>query len=136
MKTNEALRKARISRGLTQQELADKSGFGKVTIAHWEQGLRSPKPSSLRVLAETMGCNFDFLKGESEELEIPKEVILPDLTHIHARINLLEKQVAFLLEWYKPDMGKRMAAPKEYRQALQDLITLGMKNKEEYELNE
>lgn len=43
MKFAESLRKLRIDRGLTIQELADKSGFSKRTIINWEQGTSLPR---------------------------------------------------------------------------------------------
>ena len=37
----EWIKKAREKKGLTQQQLADKSGFKKRAIAYWEKGQRS-----------------------------------------------------------------------------------------------
>ncbi len=59
------IRKWRLKRGLTQQELADKSGIGRVTIALLEKGgyrRRGPYPSTIRKLAKV-------LKVKPQEIE-------------------------------------------------------------------
>lgn len=52
MTTRDIVRMARQRAGLTQQQLADRSGHPRETIARWETGTREPSLSSLRQLAE------------------------------------------------------------------------------------
>jgi transcriptional regulator with XRE-family HTH domain len=52
------IREARLRAGLTQQELADRSGRKRSVIARWEQGAIEP---SLETLLEIVGiCGFDL----------------------------------------------------------------------------
>jgi transcriptional regulator with XRE-family HTH domain len=52
------IREARLRAGLTQQELADRSGRERSVIARWEQGAVSP---SLEALLEVIqACGFDL----------------------------------------------------------------------------
>ena len=52
------IREARLRAGLTQQELADRSGRERSVIARWEQGAVAP---SLETLLELIGvCGFDL----------------------------------------------------------------------------
>jgi transcriptional regulator with XRE-family HTH domain len=52
MTSRDIVRIARQRTGLTQQQLADRSGHPRETIARWETGAREPSLSSLRKLAE------------------------------------------------------------------------------------
>lgn len=52
------IREARLRAGLTQQELADRSGRERSVIARWEQGVVAP---SLEALLEVIqACGFDL----------------------------------------------------------------------------
>lgn len=52
------IREARLRAGLSQQELAAKSGKDRTVIARWEQGVVSP---SLDTLVELLrSCGFDI----------------------------------------------------------------------------
>jgi len=52
------IREARLREGLTQQELADRSGRERSVIARWEQGAVAP---SLEALLEVIqACGFDL----------------------------------------------------------------------------
>lgn len=51
----------RIKNDLTQQQLADKTGFHVRQICSWEQGRREPKIDSLKKLAAFFKCSIDEL---------------------------------------------------------------------------
>jgi len=51
------IREARLRAGLTQQELADRSGRERSVIARWEQGAVAPSLEAL--LAVIQACGFD-----------------------------------------------------------------------------
>ncbi len=58
MQSATVIREARLRAGLTQQELAARSGRERSVIARWEQGVVSP---SLETLLELTGvCGFDL----------------------------------------------------------------------------
>lgn len=52
MTTSDIVRIARQRAGLTQQQLAERSGHPRETIARWEHGVREPSLSTLQKLAE------------------------------------------------------------------------------------
>lgn len=62
--TAEKLRRIRRGSGLTQQELAAKTGLSQSTIAMIENGTRkTPRPSTLTKLAEALGVSpFELLE--------------------------------------------------------------------------
>ncbi|WEV58961.1 helix-turn-helix transcriptional regulator [Bifidobacterium sp. ESL0728] len=51
----------RRQQGLTQEQLAEKSGLDRVSVGYIEQGRRSPKLSTLYTLAKALDCGIgDF----------------------------------------------------------------------------
>jgi transcriptional regulator with XRE-family HTH domain len=61
------LREARLSRGLTQEQLAERLGAGeKKHISAWENGHRDPTLSTIRRLASALGVSVSALVEEKE----------------------------------------------------------------------
>src|SRR5215217_8603731 len=58
MRGGELIREARTRAGLTQGELAERTGRDRSVIARWEQGLVSPPVESL--VACLHACGFDL----------------------------------------------------------------------------
>ena len=50
----ERIAKERKRLGLTQNDVAQKMGISYQSIAQWENGLRNPKPETLKRIAEAM----------------------------------------------------------------------------------
>jgi len=51
-------KKIRLAKGLTQEELAELSGFSQQYISDLERGRRNPTVVSLYELAQAMGVNY------------------------------------------------------------------------------
>src|SRR5712692_2884225 len=63
MVTLARLRSVRQRKALTQQELAEKAGVNRVTIARLEGGVDEPRPATLRKLAAALGVEPANLMG-------------------------------------------------------------------------
>jgi transcriptional regulator with XRE-family HTH domain len=61
------LRQTRESRGLSQAELASKTGMQPAAISHFETGQRSPSFENLRKLADALSISVDYLLGRIDE---------------------------------------------------------------------
>ena len=62
------LRKGRLSKGLTQRELAEKSNISIRSIQHIENGDLIPRSYTLKTLAEALGLSFDeFMRNAREQ---------------------------------------------------------------------
>lgn len=61
------LRKARETKGLSQSELAEKSGFQPSAISHFEAGRRAPSFENLRRLADALNVTIDYLLGRQSD---------------------------------------------------------------------
>ena len=57
----ELIRTARKHAGLTQKELAEKSGVAKITIQQYEAGKRQPRLDQLEMLADAMKMDIGEL---------------------------------------------------------------------------
>lgn len=49
------LRPLRRSRGMRQEDLAEAIGSDQYSVSQWERGIRSPRPTTIRKLAEALG---------------------------------------------------------------------------------
>ena len=70
---NENIKAIRKSKGLSQQDLADKVNVVRQTISKWEQGLSVPDSDLLIALSEALETPVSTLLGETvaEILPIP-----------------------------------------------------------------
>ena len=75
MRSGDLIREARLRAGLTQYELAERTGRERSVIARWEQGAVAPSLESLLELIQA--CGFD----------LPLELVPLD----HKRADRLEK---------------------------------------------
>jgi putative transcriptional regulator len=57
----EGLKAARLSKGLTQLELAQKVGVVRETVSLWESGTNRVNSEMLVRLSEVLECSVDFL---------------------------------------------------------------------------
>ena len=62
---NENIKELRKSKGLSQQDLADKLNVVRQTISKWEQGLSVPDSDLLIVLSEALETPVSTLLGET-----------------------------------------------------------------------
>lgn len=58
-----AMKQARLSAGMTQKQLAAKSGVFWTAIAFWEQDKASPTLCNLEAVADTLGISIDEYVG-------------------------------------------------------------------------
>lgn len=61
------LRRAREARGLSQLDLANKTGLQPAAVSHFETGQRSPSFENLKKLADALSLSVDYLLGRIDE---------------------------------------------------------------------
>lgn len=69
----------RMSKGMTQEQIANAIGVTITTIARWESGLRSPSIQAVRAIARAFNCTIDevvnaILDDEEEAKNLSAEV--------------------------------------------------------------
>ena len=70
---SENLRKARIEKKLTQQQVADLLGVAKSTYCQYETGASEPNILRLKNLAKILGINIDTLLGIEPPEQLEKD---------------------------------------------------------------
>ena len=51
------LRRRRLEKGWSLSDLARQSGLSRQTLSFLERGVREPRPSNIRALADALGCD-------------------------------------------------------------------------------
>ena len=75
MNVGKIIKKARLEKGYTQEELADRVGVKKSAVAKWENGRVSEiKRSNLKNLADSLGIKPTDLLGDIEENPIKTNI--------------------------------------------------------------
>lgn len=59
------IRDCRIRARLTQEDVANKIGIDRSTVAKWETGAASPRTDKLLQLAQVLNCTVDDLLHEN-----------------------------------------------------------------------
>ena len=63
----ENIRRARLAAGMTQEELAERSGFSQQYISGLERGKRNPTIVSLYELAQALGVTHEVLVAATDK---------------------------------------------------------------------
>lgn len=69
------LREARQLRGLSQADLAARTGLPPASVSHFESGPRKPSFDNLKVLASALDVTTDYLLGRSSTPETSAETV-------------------------------------------------------------
>jgi transcriptional regulator with XRE-family HTH domain len=80
MRGGELIREARTRAGMTQAELAERTGRDRSVIARWEQGLVSPPLESLVACVQACGFDLPFVLvplDERADKELGESLLLP-----------------------------------------------------------
>lgn len=105
------IKEARLAKGFTQEELAEKVGVKKSAVAKWENGRVSEiKRTNLKKLADALGLGPAQLLGDIEEN--PHDVA-SELADIYLDTDLRE-----MISVYKKLSPQKKAQVKEYAQLL------------------
>ena len=73
------IKRFRLAKGWTQEELAEKLNVTRQTISKWEQGINEPNIDTLRNLSETFNVSIDELIGKEKQ---KKENRFPSIVKI------------------------------------------------------
>ena len=74
----ETLRRLRMGKGLTQQQLASRLKVDCTSVTNWETGRHMPDVVTISLLAETLGVDTATLMSAAEEPVEPPNILLVD----------------------------------------------------------
>lgn len=78
MTTGERIKAAREAAGMTQAELAKQLGISYVGVSQWERGIRNPKYSTLKKIADILGVWVYDLSSPEDTMERIKMLYTED----------------------------------------------------------
>ncbi|MBI1393904.1 MAG: helix-turn-helix domain-containing protein [Alphaproteobacteria bacterium] len=95
----ERLKAARDLRGLSQGELAERSGLPPSSIGHFETGSRKPSFDTLRKLANALEVTTDYLLGRTDNPALAEsgDPLYRDVGNLTARDRELAKDFLKML---------------------------------------
>lgn len=67
----EKIKELRLNKGWSQEELAKKSGVGRISIIRYENNERIPQVDVASRIANALGCTIDELLGEKKDPDQP-----------------------------------------------------------------
>lgn len=77
MKVEDKIRQARLRKGITQNQIAEKIGISQPTYAQWENGKRRPKMETLKKIADALEVPVSTLYDDYEFVD-PGEGLTED----------------------------------------------------------
>lgn len=86
------IKQLRKEKKLTQEELAEKIGISKRTLANWEDGVSSIKENKLKILCEIFGVDMPYMLGYNNvknETDLKVSVLDEALEKLRAINNML-----------------------------------------------
>ena len=91
----ERLKELRKSKGLSQKQLAEKTGISVHTINSYESGRRDPNTKNLQILQDFFQVSQGFLLGElkSDDFFKDQEVIDLNLDTVLTQISMLKQNI-------------------------------------------
>lgn len=107
MNVGDLIRKTRLEKGMTQEELAEKVGVKKSAVAKWENGRVSEiKRSNLHRLSEALNLNPNQLLGDIEQNPV---AVAHELADIY-----LDSELRTMINAYKKLSSEKQAQVREY----------------------
>ena len=64
--SNNKIKELRLEKGLSQRELATKTGIKQANISRWEAGIVIPNVLDVWALAEFFDCSIDYIVGKEQ----------------------------------------------------------------------
>ena len=115
MNVGELIKQARMDKGLTQEELAEKVGVKKSAVAKWENGRVSEiKRSNLKNLSDALGLNPNQLLGDIERDPVGVAHELADI--------YLDSELRLMITRYRKLSSDKQAQVREYVQLLSNQL--------------
>lgn len=109
------IRRARLEKGFTQEELAEKVGVKKSAVAKWENGRVSEiKRSNLKKLADALEIDPNQLLGDIEHDPVGVAQELADI--------YLDESLRLMISQYKKLSFDKQAQVREYVRLLSSQI--------------
>lgn len=104
MDIGQRIKNLRVQKGLTQEELGERTDLTKGYISQLERNLSSPSMETFFSLLEVLGCQpQDFFNVESTQQKVVYEV--------DERTSYIDEEKRYEVEWLVPDSNENKMEP-------------------------
>ncbi|MDO4926072.1 MAG: helix-turn-helix transcriptional regulator [Turicibacter sp.] len=103
MLLGEKLRKLRIARKLSQEQLADELRVSRQAISNWELGESTPDTENLVALSDYFGVSIDYLLKNQKESDPSAQVLIKEVQPIVSSGCLkkgIKAIINFVIVWF------------------------------------
>lgn len=107
MNFSSRLKDLRLSKGLTQMELAEKINLSKANVSKYESGVIEPNLETLNLIAELFDVSLDYLFGNTSASNSSGGIKIPVLGEVRAGIPLEATQDILDWEEIPEDMARQ-----------------------------
>lgn len=91
----EKIKQIRITRGFTQQDIAEKMDLQRNTIAGWERGARVPSSDKLIEYAKIVGVTLDYFQDSAPDRTLNSLMGQLEAVFMDAGISATDKDKAY-----------------------------------------
>lgn len=87
MTPGERIKNARVSRGLTQRQLADRLSITPACVVQWERGIRNPRFGTMKRIADALEIDIKILIPNASSITRTNSFVL-ELNEIFSSMNM------------------------------------------------
>lgn len=131
MAFKDRLKEARVKKGYTQEQIAEKVGIAKSTFTGYERGTREPNVNTIGMLMDELGVDANYLWQDEMGSNFPVKVSYDEMQHIEKYRALDEhgkEMVDFTLE-------KEYERSVEEKKKADNIVSMTVNESSDYEVN-
>lgn len=98
MTISERIRLARQKKGITQNELAVKSGINNKSISRYELGSSTPPADAIKAIADALGVSTDYLLSDKDNITIKDKDLFEKFEIIQEMTGEVKKTIINLID--------------------------------------
>lgn len=124
------LKEARLKKGYTQEQIAEKVGVAKSTYTGYEKGNREPNVYTIGKLMEELGVDANFLW--QDETTFPFELTYDEMEHLVKKYRDLDEHGKKMVDFTLREEYERSIAE---RKKNDNVISMTVNEASDYEVN-
>lgn len=124
------LKEARLKKGYTQEQIAEKVGVAKSTYTGYEKGNREPNVYTIWKLMEELGVDANFLW--QDETTFPFELTYDEMEHLVKKYRNLDDHGKKMVDFTLKEEYERSVAEKKNSN---NVVPMTVRESSDYEVN-
>lgn len=116
MAFEDRLKEARLQKGFTQEQIAEKIGVAKSTYTGYEKGNREPNVNTIGILMKELGVDANFLW--QDETTFPFELTYDEMENLVKKYRVLDEHGKEMVDFTLLKEWERVNAEKEKQNSI------------------